>query len=209
MNPSETRLVIEVALVTAAFTVALGVGLWAYVQARRNAPGAVAELSASQDELARQLRNVERDRISDRQTLLQLHTRLEIQAVYSRQQAVYIQQQAAYSAMLADRLRHLGQDVPPAPGAPPSPPPELDAPLVLRPAVNPDRENTLPEALATLFNNEELDDLALRVGARPEDLIGSTVGRRAASLVLWARRRGRFDRLVSEAQKLRPDGEII
>lgn len=206
MNPSETRLVIEVALVTMAFTGVMATGLWAYVQARRNAPGALAELAASNDELARQIRALQRDREHDHLMLLQLHTRLENQTTYNRQQAAYIQQQATYSAMLASRLRDLGQDVPAAPGTPPSPPPEMNTPLTLR-ATN-DDENALPAMLAALFNNEELDDLALSIGAKPEDLIGSTITRRANSLVLWARRHGRLDKLVKKARELRPDGGI-
>jgi len=208
MTSTETRLIIEVALITMAFTGVLATGLWAYVQARRNTPGAVAELVASNDDIARRLRAMERGRESDHEMLLKMQTRLELQSAFGRAQTEYIGRQAAYSAMLADRLRQLGQDVPPAPGNPPMPPPELSTPLILRPVEPAGIENSLPGILAELFNNEELDDLAGRIGARPEDLIGETINRRAYSLVQWARRHRKLDKLASIARQLRPEGGI-
>lgn len=205
MTSTETRLIIEVALITMAFTGVLATGLWAYVQGRRNTPGAFAELVASNDDIARRLRAMERGRENDHEMLLKMQTRLELQAAFSRAQTEYIGRQAAYSAMLADRLRQLGQDVPVAPGNPPMPPQELSTPLILRPV---EPADSLPAVLAELFNNEELDDLAGRIGARPDDLMGETINRRAYSLVQWARRNRRLDKLAAIARQLRPEGGI-
>lgn len=172
----------------------------------RREPDALEDLTASNNDLARRVRELEKDHVRDHLTLLGMQTRLEMQNSFIRAQSDYIRIQAAYSAMLAERLRALGQDVPPAPSGPPSPPPELSAPLVSPPAVQ--TEDSLPVILAALFNHEELEDLAFRIGARPEDLKGETISRRAVSLVLWARRREKLDQLVRLAKVLRPDGDF-
>lgn len=202
---TETRLAIELVTV---IIVALGsIGLWEYVRARREGPSAIEELTRANNALASRVRGVEQDRARDLEMLLSLQRKFEMQAAYSRTQAEYIQRQASYSEMLADRLRHLGQDVPPSPGNPPTPPPELSRPLMLRPIrEESDRTTSLPGMLARLFNNEELDDLASRVGARPEDMMGETIARRAVSLVQWAQRRDKLDALIATACDLRPNG---
>lgn len=213
MTPDSLRLVVEAVVVILGFVALVAAASYHVIQSRRAMPDAIkqlvasnSEILASNAELSRRVRSLEQDRTRDHATLLSLHTRLEMQTTYSRELAAYSRYQAAYSATLADKLRELGQDVPPAPGNPPTPPAELLAPLP--PIEVPPLAESLPVILAALFNNEELDDLALRVGARPEDLIGSTVTRRAHSLALWARRHSKLDRLVAVARSLRPEGEI-
>lgn len=206
MDGNDVRLLVEAVVVTTGFIGLMIVAGWGVVQSRRRTPDAIEELTISNSELSRRVRSLEKDRERDHLVMLQMQTRLEIQSAYSRALADYSRQQAAYSAMLADRLRSLGQDVPPSPGNPPTPPPDLLTPLPVGDVPPP--AESLPVILAALFNNEELDDLALRSGARPEDLIGSTVSRRAHSLVLWARRHNRLDKLVAIARQLRPEGEI-
>lgn len=66
----------------------------------------------------------------------------------------------------------------------------------------------LHEAIGFHFNNEEIDDLAARVGIDPEALAGHTRMKRAQSLVEAASRNGLTDVLIATAKELRPKGNI-
>lgn len=189
MTPSETRLVIEVALVTMAFAGLMAMGLWLYVQARRNTPGAVAELSASNDDLSRRVRSLERDRERDHLLILRFQTRLEAQTNYSRALADYAQ-------MLAERLRMKGEtNIPPAP----MPPAELD-----RPFGGPDEATTLARRIQRQFSVDELNSLAFDIGVSAEEIPGQTRQARARELVELVARRGLTDDLIRRMDELRP-----
>lgn len=66
----------------------------------------------------------------------------------------------------------------------------------------------LHEAIGFYFNNEEIDDLAARVGIDHEALAGHTRIKRAQSLVEAASRNGLTDVLIATAKELRPKGNI-
>lgn len=66
----------------------------------------------------------------------------------------------------------------------------------------------LHETLAYYFNNEELDDLAARVGIDHESLAGRTRIKRAQSLVEAAARMSVTEALIATARELRPKGSI-
>lgn len=66
----------------------------------------------------------------------------------------------------------------------------------------------LHEAIGFYFNNEEIDDLAARVGIDHEALAGRTRMKRAQSLVEAASRNGLTDVLIATAKELRPKGNI-
>lgn len=66
----------------------------------------------------------------------------------------------------------------------------------------------LHETLSYYFNNEELDDLAARVGIDHEALAGRTRIKRAQSLVEAATRLSLSDALLAAARELRPKGDI-
>ena len=208
MTPDSWRLIIEAVVVTIGFMGLMALAVWHIVQARQNEPDAIDSLTASNNELARRVRALERSEVTNHESLLRLQTRLELQTAYSRALAEYSRAQAGYAATLADKLRELGQDVPPAPGNPPTPPAELERPIVTPPPTGDDYQASLPAILSTLFNDEELDDLAFRIGAQPDNLKGETLTRRANSLVRWAQARGKLDRLVDVANGLRPEGGI-
>lgn len=211
MDGNDVRLLIEAVVVTAGFIGLMIVAAWGVVQSRRRTPDALEELTASNNELSRRVRTLEKDRERDHLALLRMQTRLEIQSAYSRALADYSRQQAAYSAMLADRLRSLGQDVPPSPGNPPAPPVELQEPLPA-PTAAVERQmgddRALKTALAALFNRDELDDLAFQVGINSDAVGGDTTDARARALVAYARRHGRLEELVAAARRLRPEGEL-
>lgn len=208
MTPDEWRLIIEASVVTVGFIGLVALAAWHIVQTRDNEPGAIDSLVASNNELARRVRVLEKSEVANHESLLRLHTRLELQTAYSRALAEYSRAQANYSATLADRLRQLGQDVPPAPGNPPTPPPELEYPLT-PPAVNSDNViTTLPAILASLFNNEELTALADELNVPDGTLGGETAMRRSRELVEFMRRRNRISELVATARRLRPDGGL-
>jgi len=194
MDPNSVRLLIEAVLVTAGFIGLVAVVSWSIYQTRRGAPGAIVELTASNDELARRVRNLEKGREQDHLTLLRLQTRLEIQTAYSRALA-------AYADTLAVKLRELGQDVPAGPGSPPTPPSDLAEPG--RSTADP---RLLALALAEHFDKSELVDLAFRLGVNEDELQGESAGARSRSFVRYMQRRERLDELVALARLLRPEG---
>lgn len=197
----EGRLVIEaIVLVIALSTVGAG-ALYAFVQSRRHEPDTIDNLVGSNDDLSRRVRALERDRERDHMALLRMQTRLELHNTYSRALA-------DYSRMLAERLRSLGQvDIPPAP----IPPPELSEPVLpIAPVapVAPLRDRPLATILAALFSLDEMDDLAFRLDINHEDVGGDTASKRARSLVMYARRHGLTEELITLARQLRPEGEF-
>lgn len=69
---------------------------------------------------------------------------------------------------------------------------------------------TLAMVLASLFNGDELADLALRLGIPDGRIAGETIDAKARSLVEYQRRRGvkQTDNLIKLAAELRPDGGL-
>lgn len=69
---------------------------------------------------------------------------------------------------------------------------------------------TLAMVLASLFNGDELADLALRLGIPDGRIVGETIDAKARSLVEYQRRRGvkQTDNLIKLAAELRPDGGL-
>lgn len=211
MDGNDVRLLIEAVVVTAGFIGLMIVAAWGVVQSRRRTPDALEELTASNNELSRRVRTLEKDRERDHLALLRMQTRMEVQSGYIRVLDEHARKVGAYSAMLADRLRSLGQDVPPPPGNPPAPPVELQEPLPA-PTAAVERQmgddRALKTALAALFNRDELDDLAFQVGINSDAVGGETTDARARALVAYARRHGRLEELVAAARRLRPEGEL-
>lgn len=192
MEPSSVRLIIEAVVLTVALIGAGGVSLWLFVQSRRRTPDALAELTASYDELARMVRALQRDRELDHRGLLKMQTRLEIQMAYSRALA-------DYADRLADRLRSLGeQNIPAAP----SPPVFEPEPIMAR-GVN---TQLLAQAIAQHFNDEEIDDLMFRLAIADGEVPAGSLGRRTRALVLYMQRRERLDELIALCRALRPEG---
>lgn len=190
---ADTRLLFDAVLVSAAGGMLIVLVVSRLLRGRYRPPGAFATLVASNDELARRVRALERGREQDHLALLRLQTRLEIQTTYSRALA-------DYSRMLADRLRALGQtDIPPIP----SPPVIVDVP----PVSTPDNR-ALAQILSALFSRDELDELAFQLNINAEEIGGETRGKRARALVEFAARHGMLDELIELARRLRPEGEI-
>lgn len=76
------------------------------------------------------------------------------------------------------------------------------------PAPVPMDDRTLTAALTALFNRDEVDDLAFRLGINHEEISGETAGKRARSLVAYAKRHSMTDNLIELARQLRPEGDI-
>lgn len=64
---------------------------------------------------------------------------------------------------------------------------------------------TLHRNIATLFDADEIDDLAFRLGIPPDEIEGKRRETRARNLVLYADRRERVDELVELVRQLRPE----
>lgn len=171
-------LILEVAAVTLAFAVIIAGSLYIIVLERRRFFGPNAYLK----ELSDRVSYLERQRERDHETMMRM--------------ALELEKWKAYSRLVAARLQAFTDDVPP-------PPPEE----TMRPSVVPDRQ-ALTQVIAALFNRDEIDDLAFRLGINPEELGGDTRGKRVRALVEYAERRGITEELVALARRLRPDGEI-
>jgi len=59
--------------------------------------------------------------------------------------------------------------------------------------------------IAALFDVDEIDDLAFRLGIPPDEIEGKRRDTRARNLVLYADRRERVDDLVELVRQLRPE----
>jgi len=59
--------------------------------------------------------------------------------------------------------------------------------------------------IAALFDADEIDDLAFRLGIPPDEIEGKRRDTRARNLVLYADRRERVDELVALVRQLRPE----
>ena len=64
---------------------------------------------------------------------------------------------------------------------------------------------TLHRNIAALFDVDEIDDLAFRLGIPPDEIEGKRRDTRARNLVLYADRRERVDDLVELVRQLRPE----
>ena len=63
----------------------------------------------------------------------------------------------------------------------------------------------LDRNIAALFDVDEIDDLAFRLGIPPDEIEGKRRETRARNLVLYADRRERVDELVELVRQLRPE----
>lgn len=183
MTSNETRLLVEAIVVTTAIILGGITSLWAYVRARQRTPDVIANFNRTVAEMSERLRIVEHDRQRDHLLIMRLQTALEVQRAYSR--------------LLADRLRQAGiLDIPPAPDTAV----DVEPPVVNR--------ATLVAILASLFNVDEINDLAFQMDIDADDLSGDTVTARARALVTYCHRHGTMDVLIKTARVLRPDGGI-
>lgn len=195
MQPDTWRLVVEEVLVTVAM---VGIGFasfWAYVQARRHAPGAVQELVQLTTELSNRLTTLERDRERDY---------LERQAERQRDHAIIAKLQRRV-ADLEHGIERLGAQVVRLGGVPEwELPPAEPLPVIQ----NPIDDTALYRSIAALFDVDELDDLAYRLGIEPDELDGKRRDSRARSLVQYAKRRDMLPELIDIARQLRPEGRF-
>ena len=195
MQPDTWRLVVEAVLVTVAM---VGIGFasfWAYVQARRHAPGAVQELVQLTTELSNRLTTLERDRERDY---------LERQAERQRDHAIIAKLQRRV-ADLEHGIERLGAQVVRLGGVPEwELPPAEPLPVIQ----NPIDETALYRSIAALFDVDELDDLAFRLGIEPDELDGKRRDTKARSLVQYAKRRDMLPELIDIARQLRPEGRF-
>lgn len=195
MTPENARLVIEAIVVTLALSVAGGYALYAFAENKRREPGALSEMHNLVAEMSERMDGYERGRARDRQEMERLRVDLGMWKNFSRVQADYIQ-------LVVGLLQRLGYtDIPPAP----VPPVTAAEQTALDDAAN---DRSAAVILASLFDMEELDDLAFQLGVDHGQIEGTTVTRKARSMVTYFKRRGRLDDLIALARKERPEGGI-
>lgn len=195
MQPDTARLVVEAVLVTVAM---VGIGfasLWAYMQARRHAPGAVEELVQLTTELSNRLTTLERDRDRDY---------LERQAERQRDHAIIAKLQRRV-ADLEHGVERLGAQVVRLGGVPEWELPPAEPLPVVQTVID---DTALYRSIAALFDVDELDDLAFRLGIEPDELDGKRRDTRARSLVQYCKRRDMLPELIDIARQLRPEGRF-
>lgn len=195
MQPDTARLVVEAVLVTVAM---VGIGfasLWAYMQARRHAPGAVQELVQLTTELSNRLTTLERDRDRDY---------LERQAERQRDDAIIAKLQRRV-ADLEHGVERLGAQVVRLGGVPEWELPPAEPLPVVQTVID---DTALYRSIAALFDVDELDDLAFRLGIEPDEIDGKRRDTRARSLVQYCKRRDLLPELIDIARQLRPEGRF-
>lgn len=216
IEPINLRLIIEAVIVTAVMIAAGVAEAHAYMVARRKSPAEVARIEAQTDERLNRYRQMQKEQQAEidelRRDLTEAREKLEILREEMTADHEEMAEMRVEMTEWRAGMRLVFQQMQIAGITPAWQPRERP------PRENPRRrgnkppgslnEEVLPIILASLFNIEELDLLAVDVGARPEDLIGQTIDRRAASLVLWARRHSRLDLLVAKTKQLRPDGGL-
>jgi hypothetical protein len=195
MQPDTARLVVEAVLVTVAM---VGIGfasLWEYMQARRHAPGAVQELVQLTTELSNRLTTLERDRDRDY---------LERQAERQRDHAIIAKLQRRV-ADLEHGVERLGAQVVRLGGVPEWELPPAEPLPVVQTVID---DTALYRSIAALFDVDELDDLAFRLGIEPDELDGKRRDAHARSLVQYCKRRDLLPELIDIARQLRPEGRF-
>ncbi len=195
MQPDTARLVVEAVLVTVAM---VGIGfasLWAYMQARRHAPGAVQELVQLTTELSNRLTTLERDRDRDY---------LERQAERQRDHAIIAKLQRRV-ADLEHGVERLGAQVVRLGGVPEWELPPAEPLPVVQTVID---DTALYRSIAALFDVDELDDLAFRLGIEPDEIDGKRRDTRARALVQYCKRRDLLPELIDIARQLRPEGRF-
>jgi hypothetical protein len=183
----------DAALILAAIVAAVGgavgaASAWALARLRHEppaiiTPNAYREMEAALADMTRQQNETRAQQAADHLTMRQMATqitRLEIMVL-----------------RLSEQVRQLG-GVPVA-GMEPS----------LAPPAPPDNR-TLAMVLASLFNADELADLAMRLDIPDGRIAGETIDAKARALVEYQRRRGvkQTDNLIKLAAELRPDGGL-
>lgn len=177
-----TRLIAEVIVVMLAFAVIIASSMYVVIMERRRWFGPNAYLS----ELSERISYLERERGRDHATMMRLQVRIT-------ELEIGVQ-------ILTAQLRREGLIPEWTPPAVASNDGQTAAPL-------PD-SRALTQVVAALFNRDEIDDLASRLGIDTEEIGGETRGKRARALVDYAERHGMLDELVAIAKRLRPEGEF-
>lgn len=192
------RLIVESVVVTIALSVFGAWALYSFIIARRQSPDAVGKLNQLTTELSNRLTTLERDRERDY---------LERQAERQRDHAIIAKLQRRV-ADLEHGIERLGAQVVRLGGVPEWELPPAE-PLPPIPPVNETIDDTaLYRSIAALFDVDELDDLAFRLGIEPDDLDGKRRDTRARSLVQYCKRRDLLPELIDVARQLRPEGRF-
>lgn len=191
MDANSTRLLVEAVIVTVAVSAVIGVLLYEFSVRKRGELGTVNTLQTMVDEMTERMATYERRQTRDHLTMLNLATDLERWKIHGRRQTELL-------GVMAGMLRNLGAtNIPTMPVAPED--------RIAQPSPT---SRVLPVILASLFDRDEMDDLAFRLGIDPGQIAGDTVPTRARALVRYVDRRGRLDELIELARSLRPEGEI-
>lgn len=154
-----------------------------YAGLRRIPPSVYAEMENAMSDMNRQLIEIRAQQAADHVAMSKLQVRVTDLEIGVR--------------VLSAQVRRLGEE------------PEYkipDAPALV--SVKPANDRALAQTIAALFNRDEIDDLAFRLGINGEEISGDTVTKRARSLVDYARRHSVTEELIATARQLRPEGDI-
>lgn len=183
MDSETTRLLWEAIIVTLALS-AVGAGaLYLFVQSRRNAPDSTRRWNQLATELSNRISTLEKERERDHAAMLRIQLRLAEVEIGVR--------------ILIAQVRRLGAE--------PDWMPAADTPATVSDVID---DVALYRSIAALFNVEELDDIAFRLGLDPESLEGKRKETRARSLVTAAKQRDLLPELIDVARQLRPEGRF-
>ncbi len=181
MELSNVRLLVQAVVVTVVLVVVVVWTIRAFILVWFQSPSPLGKMVQTMNRLSDRVDKLERDRERDHETIMQLRVQVEEWMIYAR--------------LLAAKLREFGEEVPPAPKREVS-------------TAEPD-DRLLVSSIAALFNRDEIDDLAFRLGINTEEINGESAGKRARALVGYARRHGMAEELIALAARLRPEGRFL
>lgn len=183
MDSETTRLIWEAVIVTLALSAVGGGALYLFVQSRRQSPDSTRRWNQLATELSTRISSLEKERERDHAAMLRIQLRLAEVEIGVR--------------ILIAQVKRLGAE--------PDWVPSADAPETISDIID---DVSLYRSIAALFNVEELDDLAFRLGLDPESLEGKRKETRARSLVTAAKQRDLLPELIDVARQLRPEGRF-
>lgn len=183
MDSETTRLIWEAIIVTLALSAVGGGALYLFAQSRRQSPDSTRRLLQLTSDMSNRLGQLEKEREHDHAAMLRIQLRLADVEIGVR--------------VLIAQVRRLGAE--------PEWMPAVETPATVSEVID---DVALYRSIAALFNVEELDDLAFRLGLDPESLEGKRKETRARSLVTAAKQRDLLPELIDVARQLRPDGRF-
>ena len=176
---TDPRLMVEIAMAVVVIVAVIAAVFYAII----NGPTALNKLNVTIGSMSDRITTLEKERERDHQAMMRIQLRLAEVEIGVR--------------ILIAQVKRMGGE--------PEWTPATEPPATVSEAID---DVALFRSVAALFNVEELDDLAFRIGIDPESIEGRRKDARARSLVTAAKQRDLLPELIDAARQLRPEGRF-